>query len=251
MATTDSGRRTRDHLQVVDDRPLWARLTGRAVVLILVAAALVMSLAFPIREYLAQRAAIAAAEQRAAMLEERVEGLQGQVDRWRDDDFVEQQARERLHYVMPGETGPGAAVSGGRRGGSQAGDPDDGRARGRVVRHAVGVGAGSGQPVSAADSAAVSETDRAAVRRQLGREPRGMVAVAHRCACGEPDVVTTAPRLPDGTPFPTVYYLTCPRMTSAVSTLEAEGRMRQMQDRLADDADAPRALPPCPRAVPR
>ena len=61
MATTDSGRRTRDHLQVVDDRPLWARLTGRAVVLILVAAALVMSLAFPIREYLAQRAAIAAA----------------------------------------------------------------------------------------------------------------------------------------------------------------------------------------------
>jgi cell division protein FtsB len=105
MATTDSGRQTRDHLQVVDDRPLWARLTGRAVVLILVAAALVMSLAFPIREYLAQRAAIAAAEQRAALLEERVEGLEGQVDRWRDDDFVEQQARERLHYVMPGETG--------------------------------------------------------------------------------------------------------------------------------------------------
>ena len=105
MATTDSGRRTRDHLQVVDDRPLWARLTGRAGVLILVAAALVMSLAFPIREYLAQRAAIAAAEQRAAMLEERVEGLEGQVDRWRDADFVEQQARERLHYVMPGETG--------------------------------------------------------------------------------------------------------------------------------------------------
>lgn len=62
-----------------------------------------------------------------------------------------------------------------------------------------------------------------------------MVAVAHRCHCGEPDVVTTAPRLPDGTPFPTVYYLTCPRMTSAVSTLEAEGRMRKMQDRLADD----------------
>lgn len=105
MATTDSGRRTRDHLQVVDDRPLWARLTGRAVVLILVTAALVMSLAFPVREYLAQRAAITAAEQRAAILEERVEGLQGQVDRWRDDDFVEQQARERLHYVMPGETG--------------------------------------------------------------------------------------------------------------------------------------------------
>jgi uncharacterized protein len=95
--------------------------------------------------------------------------------------------------------------------------------------------------VSAAGPAAISETDRAAVRRQLGREPRGIVAVAHRCACGEPDVVTTAPRLPDGTPFPTVYYLTCPRLSSAVSTLEAEGRMREMQDRLADD-DALRGL---------
>ena len=82
---------------------------------------------------------------------------------------------------------------------------------------------------------AVSDADRATVQRQLGREPRGMVAIAHRCACGEPDVVTTAPRLPDGTPFPTLYYVTCPRLTGAVSTLEAEGRMREMQDRL--DAD--------------
>lgn len=64
-----------------------------------------------------------------------------------------------------------------------------------------------------------------------------MVAVAHRCECGEPDVATTAPRLPDGTPFPTTYYLTCPRLTGAVSTLEAEGRMRGMQQRLAVDAD--------------
>ena len=105
MAATDNGRRARDHLQVIDDRPLWARLTGRAVVLILVTAALVMTLAFPIREYLAQRAAISAAEERAAMLEDRVGNLQDQVDRWQDDDFVEQQARERLHYVLPGETG--------------------------------------------------------------------------------------------------------------------------------------------------
>ena len=64
-----------------------------------------------------------------------------------------------------------------------------------------------------------------------------MLAVAHRCECGEPDVVKTAPRLPDGTPFPTLYYLTCPRLTSAVSTLEAEGRMRQMQERLAAEHD--------------
>ncbi|MFL6286908.1 MAG: FtsB family cell division protein, partial [Actinomycetes bacterium] len=91
--------------QVVDDRPLWARLTGRAVVLILVVAALVMSLAFPLREYLAQRAAISVAQEREAMLKERVGQLQKDVDRWHDDAFVEQQARERLHYVFPGETG--------------------------------------------------------------------------------------------------------------------------------------------------
>ena len=141
MATTDQGRRSRDHLQVIDDRPLWARLTGRAVVLILVAAALVMTLAFPIREYLAQRAAINAGEERAATLEARVDSLQGQVDRWQDDDFVEQQARERLHYVMPGETGLGLAVSRRRRRGPQARDTGRRRARGGVVRHVVGVGA--------------------------------------------------------------------------------------------------------------
>lgn len=84
-------------------------------------------------------------------------------------------------------------------------------------------------------SASFSDADRAAVRRQLGREPRGVVGVAHRCECGEPNVVTTAPRLADGTPFPTVYYLTCPRLTSAVSTLEADGLMRAMQDRLQHD----------------
>jgi hypothetical protein len=86
-------------------------------------------------------------------------------------------------------------------------------------------------------SGGVSQADQLAVQHQLGREPRGIVEVAHRCGCGDPDVVTTRPRLPDGTPFPTLYYLTCPRLTGAVSTLEAEGRMRKMQERLASDAD--------------
>lgn len=74
-----------------------------------------------------------------------------------------------------------------------------------------------------------------AVERQLGREPRGAVGVAHRCACGEPDVVATLPRLPDGTPFPTLYYLTCPRAAAAIGTLESSGLMRRMEDRLAAD----------------
>jgi len=77
--------------------------------------------------------------------------------------------------------------------------------------------------------------DVAAVTLQLGRPARGMRGVAHRCPCGLPDVVETAPRLPDGTPFPTLYYLTCVRACAAASGLEADGLMRDMTSRLADD----------------
>ena len=70
---------------------------------------------------------------------------------------------------------------------------------------------------------------------QLGRPPRGLRAVAHRCPCGLPDVVETSPRLEDGTPFPTLYYLTCPRATAAVGRLEAAGVMREMTARLGAD----------------
>jgi uncharacterized protein len=83
----------------------------------------------------------------------------------------------------------------------------------------------------------VATRDRVAVAAQLGRVPRATRAVAHRCPCGLPDVVETSPRLADGTPFPTLYYLTCPRASSAVGRLEASGAMRQMTDRLRSDAD--------------
>lgn len=78
--------------------------------------------------------------------------------------------------------------------------------------------------------------DLAVVERQLGRAPRGVVAVAHRCPCGCPTVVRTRPRLPDGTPFPTSFYATCPRLTGAISTLESSGLMAEMSERLARDA---------------
>jgi hypothetical protein len=78
--------------------------------------------------------------------------------------------------------------------------------------------------------------DATVVALQLGRPPRGLRRVAHRCPCGLPDVVETAPRLDDGTPFPTLYYLTCPRAVAAVGRLEAAGVMREMQQRLATDA---------------
>ena len=82
-----------------------------------------------------------------------------------------------------------------------------------------------------------SPADIAAVSGQLGRPARGVRSVAHRCPCGLPDAVETEPRLPDGTPFPTTFYLTCPRATAAVSTLEASGLMREMSDRLANDPE--------------
>lgn len=81
----------------------------------------------------------------------------------------------------------------------------------------------------------VAAQDVSIVGHQLGRVPRGIRRVAHRCRCGAPDVVETEPRLPDGTPFPTTYYVTCPRLTSAISTLESSGVMAQMTDRLTED----------------
>jgi len=80
-----------------------------------------------------------------------------------------------------------------------------------------------------------SDTDLETIQAQLGRPPRDMVGVAHRCPCGNPDVVATEPRLSDGTPFPTFYYLTCPRAASEIGTLEASGLMRTMTERLAHD----------------
>ena len=83
----------------------------------------------------------------------------------------------------------------------------------------------------------VSEADRAAVAAQLGRPPRAIRAVVARCPSGHPAVIQTSPRLEDGTPFPTLYYLTCPRLTSLTSTLEASGLMKEMTARLGEDEE--------------
>lgn len=90
-------------------------------------------------------------------------------------------------------------------------------------------------PEARRDDPAVREADLAVLREQLGRPARGVVAVAARCVCGRPLVVRTLPRLDDGTPFPTTYYLTEPAAVGAVSTLEATGVMRELNARLAED----------------
>jgi uncharacterized protein len=82
----------------------------------------------------------------------------------------------------------------------------------------------------------VDRADLDAVARQLGREPRGVLAIAYRCPNGDPGVIKTAPRLSDGTPFPTLYYLTHPALTTAASRLESSGLMKEMTSRLASES---------------
>lgn len=93
---------------------------------------------------------------------------------------------------------------------------------------------GFGTPVALSP---VSEADRWAFDRELGRPPRGALAVAYRCGHEIPAVVVTAPRLADGTPFPTLYYLCCRTLNAAVSRMESAGVMRAMTDRLESDPE--------------
>lgn len=83
----------------------------------------------------------------------------------------------------------------------------------------------------------IEPSDEAAIAAQLGRPPRAIHEVGHRCPCGNPDVVTTEPRLPNGTPFPTTFYLTCPRAASRIGTLEGSGLMKEMEARLGSDPE--------------
>ena len=87
----------------------------------------------------------------------------------------------------------------------------------------------------------MTAADEAAITAQLERPPRGAAGIAYRCPCGKPAVVTTQPRLPDGSPFPTMYYLTCPRAVAACSSLESHGLMVEMNLRLDHDHDLAQA----------
>ncbi len=87
------------------------------------------------------------------------------------------------------------------------------------------------------DQPHVSDADIQAITQQLGRTPRGVVAVPYRCPDGAPGVVTTQPKLDDGTPFPTLYYLTDPRLTAEASRLEVDGVMKWMSQRLTQDPE--------------
>ena len=86
------------------------------------------------------------------------------------------------------------------------------------------------------------EQDFESVKAQLGREPRGKWTVARRCACGKPQVLETYPRLDDGTPFPTLYWLSCKKLSSAIGGLESGGWMAELNRRLEADPEFHEAL---------
>ena len=77
-----------------------------------------------------------------------------------------------------------------------------------------------------------SEEDRRVVEAQLGRPVRGRWAVARRCHLGVPMVIENHPRLDDGSPFPTLFWLTCPVLIKRMSRLEAGGEMAALSERL-------------------
>ena len=83
-----------------------------------------------------------------------------------------------------------------------------------------------------------SDWDVDVVSAQLGRPARNVIGIAARCVCGKPTVVATKPRLDDGTPFPTLYYVTHPAATAAMSELEANGEMARFSELLVDDVAA-------------
>ena len=79
--------------------------------------------------------------------------------------------------------------------------------------------------------------DRAVVEAQIGRPPRSVIDVAHRCHLDLPVVITVPPILDDGTPFPTLYWLTCPLASKRIGRIEAVGGVRAAEQMLADDPE--------------
>lgn len=79
------------------------------------------------------------------------------------------------------------------------------------------------------------DVDLKILELQLGREPRGVLGIAARCVCGAPLVVATAPRLENGSPFPTMFYLTHPAAVKGCSVLESNQWMEFLNERLGDD----------------
>ena len=81
------------------------RFTSRAVVLLLVILVLLVSYASSTKAYLQQRSELNDLQDRIDTAQVELVGLRRERQRWRDEAYVAQQARERFGLVMPGEIG--------------------------------------------------------------------------------------------------------------------------------------------------
>ena len=154
----------------------------------------------------------------AAPAAQRIAELAERAAKWDDPEYVRSQARQRLYYGPAGREAlrrgrPGAAASDA----TPSARPGAPKAAAPLVRHSCGRSVERGRLSMTRKSRrrAPRTTSRWSPPSSAAR-PRGTRAVAHRCPCGLPDVVETTPRLADGTPFPTLFYLTCPRAAARV-----------------------------------
>ena len=83
--------------------------------------------------------------------------------------------------------------------------------------------------------------DRNIVAMQIGRSPRGELAVSVRCSYGYPQVIRVHPVV-HGKPFPTLYWLTCPFLAKEIDHLEADGWVKRLQARVMEDASLGTAM---------
>ena len=84
--------------------------------------------------------------------------------------------------------------------------------------------------------------DREVVAAQIGRPPRAESTPVSRCHLGLPVVIRVPPVLEDGTPFPTLYWLTCPLATVRIGRLEAAGGVKRLDQKAEVDAEFGRDL---------
>ena len=119
-----------------------------------------------------------------------------------------------------------------------------GRSRHRPIRSCARTSArgGNGSGTSSPGATSTRMDDRGVVEAQIGRPPRSLIDVAQRCHLDLPVVITVPPLLDDGTPFPTLYWLTCPLASKRIGRIEAAGGVRTAEQMLADDPDARVAL---------
>ncbi len=230
----------------------------RAAILAAVICVLTLTIAGPVRTYFAQRTEMKQLKATEEQLRTQIADLEEQKVKLGDPVFIAAQARERLGFVMPGDI-PYQVQLPATRGCAEPHRAANPRRRTRdqpwytSLWHTIADAPHGVSPTTVPDAPppgpsrhllrparplpVVEPADLDAVARQLGRDSRGVLEIAYRCPNGEPGVVKTAPRLPDGTPFPTLYYLTHPVLTAAASRLESAGLMREMTERLQQDRE--------------